>query len=402
MKYSIPFSPPFINEEVEAEVMDALRSGWITTGPKVKQLEDAFNSKYGFDASIGVNSWTSGAILVLRWLGVKPGDEVIVPAYTYSATALAVLHAGATPVMVDINDDFNIDVTQVKNAITQRTKAIIGVDLGGLPADYNGLWAVVESEDVKGKFVPESPVQEQFMRPMLIADSAHSFGAEFKMRWADIIIFSLHAVKNLTSAEGGVISLNLPKPFNNKELYPLFRRLTLNGQSKDALDKSKAGSWRYDIVEMGMKCNLPDVNAAIALGQLKSWDIIERRRREIFSKYQSFFSGFTWAQLPVVETSLHDQSSCHLYLLRVKGIDESTRDRIIERISQTGVAVNVHFIPMPMLSLFKNLGYSIEEYPSAYENYSREISLPIYPSLTDENIGIICNEVSRAVKEILH
>lgn len=399
---NIPFSPPFVNADVEDEVLDALRSGWITTGPKVKQLEDAFNAKYGFEASIGVNSWTSGAILVLRWLGVRPGDEVIVPAYTYSATALAVLHAGATPVMVDINDDFNIDVAQVKNAITKRTKAIIGVDLGGLPADYNGLWAVIESDDVKGKFVPESPVQEQLMRPMLIADSAHSFGASFKMRWADIIIFSLHAVKNLTSAEGGVISLNLPQPFNNKELYPLFRRLTLNGQSKDALDKSRAGSWRYDIVEMGMKCNLPDVNAAIALGQLKSWDIIDQRRHYIFKAYQAYFSKFEWAQLPTVQTHMEDVSSCHLYMLRIVGVDEASRDRIIDLVSQAGVAVNVHFMPMPMFTLFSDMGYRIEDYPRSFDNYSREISLPIYPSLSDEAISTICHEVSNAIHKIFN
>lgn len=242
MKKNIPFSPPFINEEVENQVLDALRSGWITTGPKVKELENAFNDKYGFEASVGVNSWTSGAILLLRWLGLKPGDEVIVPAYTYSATALAVLHAGGTPVMVDVNDDFNINVKEVQKAITAKTKAIIAVDLGGLPADYNGLWSVVESSEVSSIFQAETPVQEALGRPLLVADSAHSFGAEFKMRKADVVIFSLHAVKNLTSAEGGVISLNFPSPFNNKELYTLFRRLTLNGQSKDALDKSKAGS----------------------------------------------------------------------------------------------------------------------------------------------------------------
>ena len=397
----IPFSPPYIDAQVEEEVLDVLRSGWITTGPKVKLLEDAFNKKYGFGASIGVNSWTSGAILVLRWLGIKEGDEVIVPAYTYSATALAVLHAGGTPVMVDINDDFNISVEAVKNAITNKTKAIIGVDLGGLPADYNSLWEIVESDSVKQFFQADSEVQVKLGRPLLIADSAHSFGAEFSFRKADIIIFSLHAVKNLTSAEGGMISLNLPLQFNNIELYPLFRRLTLNGQSKDALDKSKAGSWRYDIVEMGMKCNLPDINAAIALGQLKSWSWIEQRRYEIFKTYQNYFSQFSWAQLPDFKTDQNDLSSCHLFLLRVRGINESTRDLIIENISQTGVAVNVHFIPMPLLTLFKELGYSIDDYPNAYNNYSKVISLPIYPNLTAEEVTIICKEVSNAVEQII-
>lgn len=401
MKKNIPFSPPFINEEVENQVLDALRSGWITTGPKVKELENAFNDKYGFEASVGVNSWTSGAILLLRWLGLKPGDEVIVPAYTYSATALAVLHAGGTPIMVDVNDDFNINVKEVQKAITAKTKAIIAVDLGGLPADYNGLWSVVESSEVSSIFQAETPVQEALGRPLLVADSAHSFGAEFKMRKADVVIFSLHAVKNLTSAEGGVISLNFPSPFNNKELYTLFRRLTLNGQSKDALDKSKAGSWRYDILELGMKCNLPDVNAAIALGQLKSWNWIDHRRHEIFNLYQEFFSKYTWAQLPTEKTNANDESSCHLYLLRIKGINEAMRDGIIERVSHTGVAVNVHFIPMPMLSLFRDLGYTIDNYPVAYDNYAREISLPIYPSLSNEDVSTICHEVAKAVEESL-
>ncbi len=400
MSNKIPFSPPFINEDVEQEVIGALRSGWITTGPRVKQLEDAFNAKYGFEASIGVNSWTSGAILVLRWLGIKPGDEVILPAYTYSATALAVLHAGAKPVMVDVGDDFNINVNSIEKALTSKTKAIFCVDIGGYPAHYPDVLKLMLNSEKRNLFVAESDVQSQLGRPLIIADAAHSFGATFPNWFGDIAIFSLHAVKNLTSAEGGIISLNLPSPFSNTELYPLFRRLTLNGQSKDALDKSKAGSWQYDILELGMKCNLPDVNAAIAIGQLKSWGSIQARRIEIFKTYADFFSGFNWAILPPF--SRQDASSSgHLFLLRVKGINEEKRNTIISEISKTGVAVNVHFIPMPMLSLFKGMGYNIEHFPNAYAQYENEISLPIYPSLTNEQVDIICSEVSRAINQSL-
>ncbi len=393
----IPFSPPFINEDVEQEVLSALHSGWITTGPKVRQLEEAFNLKYGFKESIGVNSWTSGAILVLRWLGIKEGDEVIIPAYTYSATALAVLHAGGTPVMVDVEDDFNISVEKIEKAITSKTKAIIGVDIGGFPADYDGQWDILSKKSVQDLFVAESEVQQKLGRCLLIADSAHSFGSDFGSKLADIVVFSLHAVKNLTSAEGGIISLNLPESFDVRTTYTLFRRLTLNGQSKDALDKSRSGSWRYDIVEFGMKCNLPDVNAAIALGQLKSWDSIQSRRISIFQYYSNYFKKFDWAILPP-ETKGGSNTSGHLFMLRIAGIKEELRDEIISEISKTEVTVNVHFIPMPMLTLFKNLGYDIQNYPKAYSLYENEISLPIYPSLTDEKLHIICTEVSKAIE----
>jgi dTDP-4-amino-4,6-dideoxygalactose transaminase len=397
----IPFSPPYINAGVRRHVAEALDSGWITTGPKVLALEQAFNQHTGLAHSIAVNSWTSGAILVLRWLGLQPGDEVIVPAYTYSATALAVMHAGGTPVMVDVRSDFNIDPAAVAKAMTPRTKAIMAVDIGGLPADYAALWKVLEHPQVAARFQATNDVQRKLGRPLLVADAAHSFGATFPQPWADIVIFSLHAVKNLTSAEGGIISLNLPKPFDGEELYPLFKRLALNGQTKDALAKSKAGAWQYDIVEFGMKCNMADLNAAVALGQLEDWSDMCQRRKAIFDAYTRHFGAFEWAQLPP-EVGTDTTTSAHLFLLRVRGITEAQRNAILESMAPTGVAVNVHFIPMPLLTLFKGMGYDMGNYPVAYDNYSREISLPIYPQLTPEQVAHVCTTVTQAIESVIH
>lgn len=397
----IPFSPPYINEGVRRHVAEALDSGWITTGPKVLALEQAFNHHTGLSHSIAVNSWTSGAILVLRWLGLQPGDEVIVPAYTYSATALAVMHAGGTPVMVDVRPDFNMDPAAVERALSPRTKAIMAVDIGGLPADYAALRRVLEQPQVVSSFQPNNEVQSALGRPLLIADAAHSFGATFPQPWADIVIFSLHAVKNLTSAEGGIIALNLPKPFDHATLYPLFKRLALNGQTKDALAKSKAGAWQYDIVEFGMKCNMADLNAAVALGQLEDWEAMCRKRKAIFDAYTRYFSAYAWAELPP-ETGTNATTSAHLFMLRVRGISEQQRNDIMEAMAPTGVAVNVHFIPMPMLTLFKGMGYDMAQYPVAYDNYSREISLPIYPQLTMEQVHHVCTTLTQAIESVLH
>ncbi len=403
----IPFSPPFVDQDVINEVVDTLESGWITTGPKVKALEEEVCKLTHAPRALAVNSWTSGAILILKWFGVKEGDEVIVPAYTYSATALAVLHCGATPVMVDVKDDFTIDPEKVKAAITSKTKVIMPVDIAGLPCDYDAVNDIVNDPSIKSLFTATSENQEKLGRILVLSDAAHSVGALYKNKqtgvWADITIFSFHAVKNITTSEGGAICINLPKPFDNDVEYATMRLWTLNGQTKDAFTKSQGGgsSWKYDIVFQGLKVNMPDVCAAIGLAQIRKYtsQLMEERKR-VAERYHSFFSQKNWAQLPIIKDS--DRTSCyHLYALRMNDITEEQRDKMMEHIADKGVSVNVHFIPMPMLTLFKDLGYNIENYPVAYDNYSREISLPIYPQLTDDDVDYICNVIEEAYQKVI-
>ncbi len=400
----IPFSPPYITEAVINEVTDSLRSGWITTGPKVKALEEEIKKFSGATEVLCVNSWTSGAMLMLHWLGVKAGDEVIVPAYTYSATALAVLHVGATPVMVDVEDDFNISVEAVRRAITYKTKAIIPVDIAGFPCDYDALMRLVKSPEIQAIFNPTSKVQAQLGRILVLNDAAHSLGAWYKEgirtgSETDVAIFSLHAVKNVTTAEGGAICLNLPTSFDNTSLYKELRQMSLNCQTKDAFSKSQAGGWRYDIVGLGMKINMPDVNAAIGLAQIREYDHILEERKRVFHQYDEAFRKYDWAILPPLSKQGRE-TSYHLYALRIKDITEAQRDAIINAIAEKEVAVNVHFIPMPMLTLFKEIGYKIEDYPQAYANFKGEISLPIYPQLTNEQVQFVIDCVVEAVEKI--
>ena len=401
----IPFSPPYIDQDVIDEVLDALHSGWITTGPKVKALEEEICNLTGITRTVCVNSWTSGAILVLKWFGIKEGDEVIVPAYTYSATALAVLHCGAIPVMVDITGDFTIDVNSIEKAVTSRTKVIMPVDIAGWPCDYDAINALVKKESVKRHFISESDKQALLGRVLVVADAAHSIGAVYKGtpagRLTDLTIFSFHAVKNITTAEGGAICLNLPSSFDNDEEYKLMKLYTLNGQNKDAFTKSQAGGWKYDILFAGLKMNMPDVCAAIGLAQIRKYDsLLLQERERVARSYHAFFSNHQQFELPLLEDE--NRTSCfHLYALRLKTCTEDQRDIIIEEITQMGVAVNVHFIPMPMLTVFKNLGYKIEDYPVAYDNYSREISLPIYPQLTEDEINCICEAVLSSYKKVV-
>src|ERR1017187_504220 len=401
----ISFAPPYIDESVINEVVDSLKSGWITTGPKVKALEDEIKLFCRAKEVLCVNSWTSGAIMMLRWLGVKGGDEVIVPAYTYSATALAVLHAGAIPVMVDCGEDFNISVEAIRNAITAKTKAIIPVDIAGFPCDYDAIMAIIKDENILNKFQPESDVQHQLGRILIMNDAADSLGAWYSKniptgRETDVAIFSLHAVKNITTAEGGAICLNLPEPFDNSGLYKELRQMTLNCQTKDAFSKSKAGGWRYDIVGLGMKINMADVNAAIGLAQMRKYPSLLKCRKRIFEVYNNSFNKYDWVLLP--PSSLNGkESSYHIYALRIKDITETQRDKIIEEIAKQDVAVNVHFIPMPMLSYFKELGYKIENYPQAYRNYACEISLPVYPQLTNEEVDFVIKTVINAYAKVV-
>ncbi len=399
----IPFSPPYVDESVINEVVDSLRSGWITTGPKVKALEQEIIKLTGTTAALCVNSWTSGALMMLRWFGIKPGDEVIIPAYTYCATAMAPLWAGAKVVMVDSCDDFNICVKSIRHAITPRTKAIIPVDIAGFPCDYRAIMSLVNSPEIKSMFHPDSPVQEKLGRILVLNDSAHSIGAHFFGKHngseTDIAVFSLHAVKNITTAEGGIICLNMPAPFDNHELYKELRLMTLNCQTKDAFTKSQAGGWRYDIVGKGMKVNMADINAAIGLAQIRQYDHLLAERKRIYQSYDAAFSKTDWAILPPSNRD-HRETSYHVYPLRIKGINESQRDSIISEISQHDVAVNVHFVPLPMLSYYKSLGYDIHDYPQAYQNYAHEMSLPVYPQLDEEKVQIVIENVINAYNKI--
>jgi dTDP-4-amino-4,6-dideoxygalactose transaminase len=400
---NIPFSPPYIDQNVLNEVEDSLKSGWITTGPKVKRLEELISFYTKAPNTLCVNSATSGLMLSLAWFGIKRGDEVIIPAYTYAATALAVMHIGATPVMVDVCDDFNISIKGIEKAITSKTKAIIPVDIAGWPCDYDELNRLILSK--KYLFVASHPNQEKLGRILNLADSAHSIGAEYKGKpsgiLADITVFSFHAVKNVTTAEGGAICLNLPDPFNNLDEYSFLRCISLNGQTKDAFSKSKAGSWRYDIIYQGFKINMPDVLAAIGVAQMPTYfDKVLGERKHIYEFYRNYFSKKEWAVLPPFKNA-EKKSSCHLYALRVKNISEENRDKIIELISKKGVAVNVHFQPLPLLSLFKEKGFSINNYPIAYNNYKGEISLPIYPQLNNEQLLYIVNMVSNSIEMVI-
>ncbi|KAB7530503.1 aminotransferase class I/II-fold pyridoxal phosphate-dependent enzyme [Flagellimonas olearia] len=399
----IPFSPPYIDENIKNEVLDSLNSGWITTGPKVKELENQIERFCQAPKVLCVNSWTSGALLMLKWFGIQEGDEVIVPAYTYAATALSVIHAGGTPVIVDVGDDFNISMSNIEKAINKKTKAIMPVDIGGWPCDYEALNTLINRK--AHLFEPSNEIQEKLARILIISDAAHSLGAKYRGvsvgQHTDVTIFSLHAVKNVTTAEGGAICLNFPEPFDNAELYADLRCYSLNGQTKDAFTKTKAGAWRYDIVYPGLKINMPDVLAAIGLGQLAIYkDVILPKRKDIFLTYNKYFSEKKWAILPNYSDGA-TISSCHIYALRIKNVNEKQRDEIINQISSKDVAVNVHFQPLPLLSLFKSMGYRIEDCPTAFALYENEISLPIYPQLTKEEIIHVCETVASCVESVL-
>ena len=401
----IPFSPPRIDQKVIDEVVDTLKSGWITTGPKTKEFERRLTAYCGNKATLAVNSNTVGLEVVLRWFGVQEGDEVIVPAYTYCATANVIVHCGAKPVMVDVNaDDFDVCLENVRRAITDKTKVIMPVDLGGMPCAYDELFELVETEEVKTLFQAKTEEQRKLGRILILSDSAHSIGAEYKGRkagcLADVSVFSFHAVKNLTTAEGGAIMLNLPEPFDNEEVYRYLCTYTLHGQNKDALAKTKKGAWRYDVLVSGFKGNMTDIMASIGLVELSRYEDTLHYRKCIYDQYTDAFSRYGWAELPIYETE-DRKSSYHVYCLRVKGITEQQRDEIIQRIFDRDVSVNVHFQPLPLLSAFKNKGYKIEDYPVAYDNYCREISLPVWYGLSEEMVKTVIDAVICSVEEVL-
>lgn len=399
----IPFSPPRIDEKIINEVVAALKSGWITTGPRTKSFEQKITSYCGNQATLCLNSATAGLEIMLRWYGVKEGDEVILPAYTYSATANVIIHCGAKPVFVDVNaDDFNINVAAIEKAITERTKVIMPVDFAGFPCDYNEINQLVLTK--KALFKAESENQIKLGRILVLSDSAHSFGASYNNKKAgsltDVSVFSFHAVKNLTTAEGGAIALNLPAPFDNKQVYGQLCIKTLHGQNKDALAKTQKGNWKYDIVEAGYKCNMTDISAAIGLIELERYDADTLvKRKYIADKYFSLLSSDPKIELPIFETS--NKKSCyHLFPLRIKGISESKRDELIQKISNEDVSVNVHFIPVPMMSFYKGLGYEIKNYPVTLSNFQREITLPLFYDLTDAQIETVCRVFLKALETL--
>ena len=400
----IPFSPPRIDQAVIDEVTSALKSGWITTGPRTKQFEKEITAYCNAKTTIAVSSWTTGMEVLLRWWGIGPGDEVLIPAYTYCASANVILHTGATPVFVDVNAaDFNLAMEKVAEKITAKTKVIMPVDLGGLPCDYAALYELIEQK--KDLFKAASPQQEKLGRILLAADAAHSFGAMYQGKRvgsiADITVFSFHAVKNLTTAEGGAISFHLPEAFDHDEIYKTFNIKILHGQSKDALAKTQKGAWRYDVLEPGFKCNMTDIQAAIGLVELERYeDDTLVRRREIFDMYSSKLSEYDWANVPVYETD--EKISCyHVYMLRINHASEEIRDEIIKKISEKGVSVNVHFQPVPNFSFYRNQGYDAKNYPVAYKNYEQEISLPVFYNLTNEQVNTVLEAVINSVEEVL-
>jgi len=399
----IPFSPPRIDQAVIDEVTAALQSGWITTGPRTKQFEKEITAYCGSKTTIAVSAWTTGMEVLLRWWGVGPGDEVIIPAYTYCASANVVLHTGATPVFVDVNSaDFNLSLSEVAAKITSKTKVIMPVDLGGFPCDYTALYQIIAEK--KHLFQPNSPQQTQLGRILLAADAAHSFGALYNNKRvgsiADVTVFSFHAVKNLTTAEGGAITFNLPEGFDHDAIYKTFNMKILHGQSKDALAKTQKGAWRYDVLEAGYKCNMTDIQAAIGLIELGRYQENLDRRKAIFAEYDQAFSTHKWAQTPIYQND-QKTSSYHLYQLRIHNCSEAQRDAIIQAIFDHDVAVNVHFQPLPLLTAYKNLGYQIADYPNALDNYSREISLPVYYDLTDAQVQTVIAAVCASIKKIL-
>lgn len=400
----IPFSPPRIDDKICNEVVSVLKSGWITTGPRTKLFEKKITEYCGNKNTLCLNSATAGLEIILRWFGVKEGDEVILPAYTYSATANVIIHCGATLVFVDVNyEDFNINVEEIEKAITEKTKVIMPVDFGGLPCDYSEINALAKK--YAGKFSASTSIQSALGRILILSDSAHSFGAIYNNARAgsltDISVFSFHAVKNLTTAEGGAIALNLPEPFDNLQVYNDLCIKTLHGQNKDALAKSLKGNWKYDIVEAGYKCNMTDISAAIGLIEIERYDndtLI--KRKYIVDFYSKLLENDRRIELPIFETAVK-KSSYHLYPIRIKGISEDQRDAIIQEIFNADVSVNVHFIPVPAMSFYKKMGYDVMNYKTTYDNFSREISLPIFYDLSDVQIQMVVDALTKALDKVL-
>ncbi len=402
-KMNIPFSPPDITEAEIQEVAAALRSGWITTGPRTKELERQVAQLCGTKLAVCLNSQTACAEMALRVLGVGEGDEVIVPAYTYTATASVVCHVGAKVVMIDCQrDSLEMDYAAVEAAITGRTKAIIPVDLGGIPCDYDRIFAIVEKK--RALFRPNSPIQKALGRVAVMADTAHSLGAcrngVMAGCLADFSSFSFHAVKNLTTAEGGALTWRELPGIDSEDIYRQLQLLSLHGQSKDALAKTRLGAWEYDIVGTWYKCNMTDVAAALGLAQMKRYESLLARRKAIIERFDTAFRPLGVAVLPHY-TDGH-QSSGHLYLTFVPGITARQRNDIITEMAKRGIACNVHYKPLPMHTAYKALGFDIANFPNAYAHFAREISLPLHTCLTDEQVAYIIENYVEVLKGYLN
>lgn len=401
-KMNIPFSPPDMSEAEIGEVAEALRSGWITTGPRTKKLEKQIAEYVGTEMCVCLNSQTACAEMALRVLGVGEGDEVITCAYTYTASASVIAHVGAKIVLVDTQkDSLEMDYDALEAAITPKTKAIIPIDLGGIPCDYDRIFAIVERK--KDLFNPTTEIQKALGRVAVMADTAHSFGASRKGvmtgNIADFSSFSFHAVKNLTTAEGGALTWRTIPGTDNADIYKKLQLLSLHGQSKDALAKTQLGAWEYDIVGTWYKCNMTDVAAAIGLKQFERYPAMLKRRKDLIARFDAALKPLGVKVLNHY-TETHE-SSGHLYLTRVPGITCEQRNEIIIKMAERGIACNVHYKPLPMHTAYKNLGFDIKDYPNAYAQFENEISLPLHTRLTDEEVGYILDHYVEILKGYL-
>ena len=398
---NIPFSPPDIGEEEIKEVVDTLKSGWITTGPKTKRFEKQIGDFCHTGKAVCLDSATACMELTLRILGIGPGDEVITTAYTYTATASVVCHVGARLVLIDTApDSYQMDYDKLEAAVTERTKVIIPVELGGVICDYDRLFDIVEKK--RELFSPSNKIQEKIGRIILMSDGAHAFGASRKGKMcgeiADFTCFSFHAVKNLTTAEGGAATWRDIPGIDSKELYKQYMLMSLHGQSKDALAKTKIGAWEYDVVGPYFKCNMTDIVASIGLAQLKRYSDILRRHREIIEAYDQALSDLPVTRM--VHYSEENISSGHLYLVRLTGKDREFANQMMEMMAEAGVATNVHYKPLPLLSAYKNMGFDIKDYPNAFHMYENEVTLPLHTCLTDEQVTYVTDTFKKVWMEL--
>lgn len=403
LKKNIPFSPPDISDSEINNVIDSLKSGWITTGPKTKEFESLIAEYCHTEKAVCLNSATAAMEITLRLLGVGAGDEVITSAYTYTATCSVIYHVGATPVLLDTAiDSFEMDYNKLKDAITEKTKVIIPVDIAGVLCDYDRIFEIINEK--KYLFTASSEIQKKFNRIIVLADSAHSFGGirngKISGQLADFTSFSFHAVKNLTTAEGGAVTWRNIYGLDNDEIYKKYQILSLHGQTKDAFSKVKLGAWEYDILEPAYKCNMTDIQAAIGIEQLKRYESLLSRRHKIIQKYNEGFNKLGISYLP--HLTENNKSSGHLYITRINGIDIKQRNQIITKMAERGIATNVHYKPLPMLTAYKNLGFNIEDYPNSYNLYRNEITLPLYTKLTDDDVDYIINNYIEVLKEYIN
>lgn len=398
----ISFSPPDITDEEINEVSEALKSGWITTGPKTKELERQVATFCDTKRAVCLNSQTACAEMTLRLLGIDKDDEVITSAYTYTASASVVCHVGAKLVLIDTQkDSLEMDYSDLENAINENTKVIIPVDIAGIPCDYEKIFDIVERK--KHLFRPENEIQKAIGRVIVMADTAHSFGATYKGKHtgciADFSCFSFHAVKNFTTAEGGAVTWRDIIGIDNEDIYKQYQLLSLHGQSKDALAKTQLGAWEYDIIGPWHKCNMTDVAAGMGLAQMKRYEGLLDRRREIIKKYDISFKQLG---INVLEHYTDEyNSSGHLYITRIPGITLEERNEIIIKMAESGIACNVHYKPLPMMAAYKNIGFSIENYPNAYNQFANEITLPLHTKLTDEEVQYVIEQYSRIVRDYI-